>query len=433
MAKTGKYRRRRGLVGNLLIWARNAAILAVIAGIGGKFYADYKLTNYLDQAAGMISPVGTLTVGDSNAGFNGELSASNISFIPDPGVDAPPVVVREAALQTPGLLWLLGIGRSDFPKTMGMTLDGLKVEFGDLLGQGQRSSISGLTTETLGCGDITRFETIDLNNMGFDDMESRVEGRYTLAPPEVIDLRLVVENANASEMLVEMKLASEDLNSTRRGRAPPTAVLNSVSVTLRASEFNRRRNSYCASQAELTVEQFLDQHMDEVHQQAAAAGFELSDELSYQYRRFAEGEGVWTFLSQPYKPIAMADLQGLTPPRALELLNVKSAIASGVPQRVVLHPITVPEQLVDDAASSGDGSAPRPARAMGWKQISLASIGGHTGKNVRIDSKSGKQYTGKLISVSSDSLVIDTLMTGGSAQIPIPLEQVFRARVLTRG
>ncbi|MEM6574507.1 MAG: hypothetical protein AAF736_09570, partial [Pseudomonadota bacterium] len=230
MAKSAKYRRKRGLLGSIFFWLRNAVLVAAVAVIGAKFYADYRLNRSLEQLAGMVAPVGTLTVADNAAGFDGTLSADNISFIPDPGVDLPPITMRRAELQTPGLLWVLGLGRSELPNSMGLNLGGMRVELGDLLGQEQRSSISGLTTETLACGDVTRFETIDLNNMGFDSMESTVEARYRLLPPDVIDLQMVIQNANAAEIHMELKLAVENLNEVRRSQAPPAAGLKSLGV-----------------------------------------------------------------------------------------------------------------------------------------------------------------------------------------------------------
>ncbi|MFK7956559.1 MAG: hypothetical protein AB8B96_10715 [Lysobacterales bacterium] len=433
MAKSGKYRRRRSLRGHLVVWLRNLIIAAVVAVVAGKFYANHKLEEYLEQAAGIVSSAGTLTVADSSAGFDGKLTVNNLSFIPDPGLDAPPVTVREAVVHTPGLLWLVGFGRSEMPNSMGLTLNGMKMELGDILGQGQRSSISGITTETLACADITRFETIDLNNMGFADMESNVDARYRLMPPDVIEIQVVMENSNASEVLMEIQLSAEQLIDIRRGNAPPPSNLKSMSLTFQASEFNRRRNSYCAAQAEISTEEFLENHLAAVRQLTTDDGYEMSDELSYQYRRFAEGEGVWTFLSRPDKPLAMERLANQPPWRILELLKVNSAIASGVPQPVTIYPIMPVEDRLADTVDDEGNAVQRPVQqSRSWKKVSLGNLGSHIGSNVRLNSRSGKQYTGRLISVSGDSVVLDTLMTGGSAQIPIPLDQIFRARVLTR-
>ncbi len=434
MAKSGKYRRRRSLRGKLTLGLRYLVIVAVVAVVAGKFYANHKLEQYLEQAASMVSPVGTLTVADSNASFDGKLTATNLSFIPDPGFDAPPVTLREAIVHTPGFLWLMGFGRSEIPGSMGVTLNGIKMELGDFLSQSERSSISGVTTETLACGDITRFETIDLNNMGFADLESNVDARYRMLPPDVIDIQLLMENSDASEISMEIQLSTEQLAEIRRGIPPPSSSLKSMSVTLQASEFNRRRNSYCAKQADISTEEFLANHLAAVRLQAADVGYEMSDELDYQYRRFAEGEGAWTFLSRPSKPLAMQSLAGQSPWRIAELLNLNSAIASGVPQPVILYPIMQADELLVETMDGGKSPDKPPAmQARGWKKVSLGTLSNHTGFNVRLDSKSGKEYTGRLISVNSESAVIDTLMTGGSAQIPIPLEQIFRARVLTRG
>ncbi len=434
MAKSAKYRRKRGLLGAVFFWLRNALIVAAVAVIGAKFYADYRLNRSLEQLAGMVAPVGTLTIADNGAGFDGTLSADNISFIPDPGVDLPPVTMRRAELQTPGLLWVLGLGRNELPGSMGLNLGGMRVELGDLLGQEQRSSISGLTTETLACGDVTRFETIDLNNMGFDDMESTVEARYRLLPPDVIDVQMVIQNANAAEIHMELKLAVENLNEVRRSQAPPQAGLKSLGLTLQASEFNRRRNSYCAAQSDISTDEFLDNHMAAVIDETAGMGFQLSDELTYQYRRFAAGEGVWTFLSRPDLPLTMEEIAALGPEKLLEGLNVNSAVASGVPQRVTIIPLApAADAVMADTGVPGATAAPSGSAARAWTLVETGSLASYTGRNVRLNSKFGKEYTGVLVSVSDGKAVIDTLLPGGSAQIPIPIDQIFRARVLTRG
>ena len=170
-----------------------------------------------------------------------------------------------------------------------------------------------------------------------------------------------------------------------------------------------------------------------VNEEAATIGIGLSDELAYQYRRFAAGDGVWTFLSRPDRPLTLEELSGLKPERLLERLNVNSAVASGVPQRVSIYALSpAVDPLLTENLAPGETPAPG-ATPRAWQVVDTANLASYTGRNVRLNSKFGKEYTGVLVSVSDGKAVIDTLLTGGSAQIPIPLDQIFRARVLTRG
>ncbi|MEM9529820.1 MAG: hypothetical protein AAGA23_02750 [Pseudomonadota bacterium] len=426
-------KRRRSLLATLGMWLRNSAIVIGVAVLGAKLYADYRLEKQLDQLAGRVSPFGTLVIADSYAGFDGTLGIRSLSFIPDPELNAPPITVQEAQLNTPGFLWMLGFGRSSVPNSMGINLSGIQAELAGVIDDDGRSSISGLPVETLGCADISRFEPIDLNNMGFADQASNISGRYRIFPPEQIELQLVVENAGAAEVRMEMDLTVDNLLQFTQGLAPAEASLGNLSVSLQSSEFNRRRNSYCAAQSETESDAFVDTHVEAVLQDIANAGLTASDELKYQYRRFAEGDGTWSILARPDRPIPVAELASLGVPQLMQRLNLSGAIASGVPERIQLDAMVQPDvNEVTEVDETGQ-EVVRLTGPLRWQLVEVDNLGSYVGRDIRIDSRTGKQYTGRLVAITDGRVLIDTILPGGSAEIPIPLDQIFRVRLATRG
>lgn len=429
-------RRRRGLFGHVFVWLRNLLLIGIVLVAAARFYTEYRLDKQLDQLAGMVAPVGTLTFGKSYTAFSGDIGVETVSFIPDPGLDVPPATLSKGVLHTPGFLWVLGLrGGETIPPSMGITLEGLSMELGD--GSGGGSSISGIPFETLACGEITEFQTIDLEAMGFGRHQIGLTGRYRVIPPERVELQMVVQAADAAETHVDIELNINNLMEFIRGRVSPQVELAALDVALHAAEFNRRRNDYCASQIEGEVEDFLSNHIAEAQEVLLTSGYTVGIGLLDQYRRFASGEGVWTFLGRPDRPVQLSELMGVDPLVLLELLNINAAIGSALPEPVVVSRFRTSlegEQVVESESTERNADGGRVIRVTGqkrfsWVLVPLANVAGYVGRDVRIETRFGKLYAGSLTRVEDGQVIVQTRLPGGQAEIPIPLTQITAFRV----
>lgn len=438
MLKRRKRRPRRGFFGHLIATLRNLLILALILGGGAWLYVYFQLSRAMDALAAGLAPVATLTYERASWLFGADVAVRGIVLIPN-RVELPTARIAEGVVHTPGPLYVLGFrGEEALPMTLGATLKGIRFEGG----AGDTGSLTGQPFEALGCADITRFQAGDLHNMRLDDLAVDLSGRYFISPPERADLTLVYEAGGVAETSLELQLLVPNLAAANRGGAIPDVRLASLKVSLDAGEFNVRRNRYCAQRAGVEVAEFLDAHVRAVVKGLRDRQLLAGPTVTEQYRQFAAGKGPWTFIARPDHPLPMATLAVPDPLQLIERLNLNSALDSAVASPVVVTRIAAAPQPAPAAET-----APPPARPSGlppaagltgetgmvrqtrWVMVDPAQASRQVDRSVRIRTRFGKEYTGRLIAVDDGQLKVETRFPGGAAVVPIPLEHVVELRV----
>ncbi len=431
---------RRGVLRTLLTWGRNLLLLAAVVVVGAKFYVDYRLGNNMDQWKNRSAPLGTMTYQDIYATFGGDIVLEGFSFLPDRAAPIPPLVVEKAILHTPGFLFILGFrGDDNIPESLGASVVGLRGGLSDLAvgGDSIEPSVSGIPFETLACGNVNRFQDIDMDAMGFGPLSVNLSARYRVDPPDRIDVQIIQENADAATLTSDIDLAVPNLADANRGRAAPDVRIKAITVAINASEFNKRRNQYCAESSETSVQQFLNNHMDEVLLAMAESGYVPGPSTMSQYQQFAEGEGTWTFQVRPDRPLQLTDLMVNDPLELVRLVNLNSSIGSRIPSPVTLtRAVRARAEGEDDSSdvpvvegefglTANQGSSKR----IRWVEVPVSSLGSYVGGGVRLGTRFGKQYTGRLIRIDADTAYVETRLPGGDATVPIPLSQLVEVRV----
>ncbi len=438
MFKRRKRRPRRGFVGHLIVLLRNLLILALLLGGGAWLYVYYQLSRAMDELAAAVAPVATLTYDGAFWLFGADVGVRGIALIPFAD-GLPTLRIDQALVHTPGPLYVLGLrGEDALPMTLGATLAGMRIEGGD----GGTTSVTGLPFEALGCADITRFQAGDLRNMQLDDPVVDLSGRYFISPPDRVDLTLIYEAGGVAETSLELKFLVPNLAAANRTGAVPDVRLASLKASLDAGEFNTRRNRYCARRARVDVAEFLDAHMRAVVQDLRDRNLLAGPSVTEQYRQFATGKGPWTFIARPDRALPMAALAVPDPLQLIERLNLTSALESTIASPVVVTRIAAappPALAAESSQAPSQTSGLPPAagltaetgmvRHTRWVTVDPAQASGQIDRVVRIRTRFGQEYTGRLTAVDDGQLKVETRFPGGAAVVPIPVDHVVEFRV----
>ncbi len=424
----------------MLAWVRNLLVLAVLVGGGAWLYVRYQLERAMDELAAQVAPVGILTRESVFWNLRGDVGARGLALSPSIGNGVPTWRADEVVLHTPGTLYVLGFRGDDaIPMSLGVTLEGIRSEAGD--GDLTPLSYSGLPFEALACGDVEQFRASDLRGMRLSDMTSSITGRYFLNPPERVDMSLIQETGGVSEVSLSLGFIVPNLAAANRGAAIPDLRLATLKISLDASEFNDRRNRYCARRAGVSVSEFLDAHVGQVVAALRERKLLAGPSVLEQYRQFASGKGPWTFISRPDRPLPLAALAVGDPLTLIGRLNLTSALNAAV-----ASPVVVTRIVPDPVAPATERTETQPAspvitaapgltaetgvvRQTRWVDIDPASATGYVDRAVRLTTRFGREYSGRLVAVADGQLQLESHFPGGAATVPIPIEHVSVMKV----
>ncbi|MEM9301361.1 MAG: hypothetical protein AAGE01_04580 [Pseudomonadota bacterium] len=411
-----------GLLGKLFI---GSIIVAVTAVFGAKWHIESKTRQLLDDAAAQVSLFGTLSYGKVTASLGGAIKVTNFSFRPSSqmGGDISPVIADLIAVDFGSFIDMVRAGQ-DVPRTMDISIEGVLVDFGSA---GQM--VSGNPAEALACGDIQRFEVVDLVDMGFPNPRTDMRLSYEIFPSaEKFSMRTEISTAGAASTAITADLMVPGLYQALRSKNPlgiGSTRAERITITSDAARFNQARNRLCAGKLASTEEEAVEANVEAFVAMVATLGWMPDAGAIDQYRSFVRGDGTWKFVAAPEIAVDLATLDRVDDVNWLaERFDLRAAVGAGEPQRVTFEKLgrvivgadgTV--RPVDDTVSVAQ-----------WVDVPLADIGGYVGRDLTLATRSGKRYIGRIIDVNASEVVIRAQLPGGVATVPLALTQIRAAR-----
>ena len=232
------------------LFLRNLILAALVLAILLKVYMWYRVDSAVERLESMLIPVGTLSHSDVAASISGDVTISDVRFIPNASDGSGYFSSNEVVLHTPGMHYLLGLGgtlgEGLFPESLGLTLDGLQLgsEGGS---SGAGTTISGNPFEALGCGSVDFFAPHDLQSMGYSLLTPRIEAAYSVLPDNTtLELSIESRTRRVSSITFNADLSVAGLTTVTPQSGAPSIDLIGFTLTYRDAAFNERRNEYCA-------------------------------------------------------------------------------------------------------------------------------------------------------------------------------------------
>ena len=431
---------------HMRLFLRNLLFAVLAAVILTKVFLWYRVSQAVERVEAMVVPLGALTHSDVSASFSGDVTISDIRFIPNNSDGSGFFSTNELIVHTPGVHYLLGLGgtlgNGMVPERLGLSLDGLRIgtEAGS---RGASMSISGNPFESLGCGGLDFFAPVDLQSMGYSLLTPRVTARYTV-PPSNDQLEIVIESKTrrVSNLRLVADLVVPGLEATLIQQGPPSVSLGGFVFSYKDAAFNERRNEYCAELINVPEVTYLDEHLNLVESSLLRRRIRPGPNFLSRYRQLmapgAELE-IWSNLD---KPIDLDLLQSTSLENLVATLGLSFRV-NGVegdsldltfnvePPLIEAQPAEVAtgQSTAEPAARViAPSSRPDPSRSL--RDTPVNEIGRFVGSQVVINTSTGRLYQGYVDEVSSNGRVMLTItQRGGTAKVPINIDQIDRLRV----
>lgn len=427
------------------LFLRNLILAALALAILLKVYMWYRVDTAVERLAGLLLPLGTLSHSEVAASFSGDVTISDLRFIPNAADDGGYFSTNELILHTPGLHYLLGLGgtlgEGLFPESMGVTMDGLQLgSEGGPSGAGM--SVSGNPFEALGCGSVDFFAPHDLQSMGYSLLTPKIRAAYAVLPDNnSLELSFEASTRRVSSIRLNADLSVAGLTTVTFQNEAPAMELVGFTFEYRDAAFNERRNEYCAELNNVTESSYLDEHLEQLRLALAQRRIGPGDAFLSRYRQLMAPGAHLEVWGNPTQPVSVAGLTAMAPEQLMEALgltvNVNGQSMDSPDLAFNVAPLAEPVADADAPAATSapvtarpSSSATRPDPSRSLRDTALENIGSYVGNQVVINTITGRLYQGYVDEVSPDGRIMLTITRrGGSAKVPINIDQIERLRV----
>lgn len=426
-------------------------IIALVTVVGGFAATHYliasKIKEQLDQAAGGLSPFGTLSYGQVWVSPLGEASVNNIVFYPHGTSDD--FRVDRLAIHADDLQSLYQLGRNvsggKAPDSLKVTLEGIQVDLGatllEPLWEGMEDSSQPAQFFASGCGERSYFSFADLDTMGYRSTVSDMDLSYRFSPDKS---QLNVSGDMTTRDMYGFQY-SIDLDIDPQNLGNPMAMLMSTSLrhaglTLEDYGYTNRVMDFCAHETEMDRVAYRQHHMKAWQENWRQMYVEPGGAMIEAYEAFLQQPG--TVRVQTYTSMSMMEMmQNPSPEALLDKLGLQIRVNNEAPKPLRVsfsmrewnerkqasqRGVPAASSETETAAKAEPETAPKTSTRQPT-QISLARLDQYLNQPVVIKLKDGRLFEGEILEITdldTPKLRFKQTVHNGTMIMPLELGQV---------
>lgn len=334
---------------------------------------------------------------------------------------------------------------------------------------------SAQSFDALACGERDYFSLADLKKMRYSALSSDLSILYYFSKTDQVmsfDVDVATGMMMETSMAFEVGVATNELSMQTMMFAQPQ--LKSVELRYRDRGYNKRRINFCTAETGVSEEQYRENYRQALYQNLQLQGwiipegiFNAFDQMNnpggstYIRLDMPQGFGTQTLMTiqkpsdllavlNPYvefngKPVLLDGISWEEPdPAAL-----KRALRASRSESDVAAVESEDNQVEDDSASESaedDGEKEKyinladlkekrqvyqRTHEVSFKEVSIASLKQHVGKQVQLRTYFGRRIEGELIAVSANEIKVEHRLPDGrgTAVYPISKDKIESAKL----
>lgn len=420
-------------------------LVAVIVG-GVKGFIYYKVTTQLDDAIVALSPFVRISYEGVSSSLEGKVNVHGVKVnIYGSNLE---VAIDEVGVNFSNLKTLLFIGddlkRQRLPERMGLTLHHVRMDL-----QSLKPYMTMLQSQSqqpfqdyslLGCGALEKADPLNvLQQLGYSELDSsmklayrwdRASGRFT------VDSEFRWHEMTNSAVIIEF----DQIAALTVAAFASEPELKRISINVEDEGYNARLLAHCAADQNVTSDEFITLHMAMLKAALAEQGVSFGERVFDAYRYYLKAEGGLMLQMRPggmqqlanldmYKASDIPDLLGLEIHMGDEVIRdiefnwderkFKQTMASLVEQPKAQDKDVVAAPKAMQQESSGPKFA----------EIKPSMLATQMHQTLRITTADKRKLEGVLKKVTDERIFIDVLMGGGSATLPVRIEDISLVKV----
>ena len=300
---------------------------AVLAG-GGMLALWAAAQQQAAELAQRLAPWGALAWSGAGADLAGTFTLSQMRFIPKAGLGIGAFEARELRVRTPGAAWLAWRAMSrdkSVPEVLGIDLVGARLP----AVQGFESApswfgrVSMVPFEALGCGAVPTLSAAQYQTMGVAPQLPDIETSYRYEAAEhALALNLATTNPGFASLKAQLQLKSFSPAAFEQKAARDAVRIAQATFDYRDAGYLARRNAFCARQAGVAPEAFVELHLAAVQEFLKARRIVPAEGVIALYRKLVTGGGTVQLLSLPNANVAPTQYGTYDPEEVLRSLNL---------------------------------------------------------------------------------------------------------------
>lgn len=428
-------------------------------------YYWYQVRSVVEDMAKQLSPFANLTYANIEAGLDGVAGVSGLQLIPEgqsEGVKIDRVLFRASdPLELMQLRW--GFEKGQLPQRLGMDIQGMRLPVDSPMLQ-QYQEMMPLQQQSdwlLGCEQAMESVTpIQLmQRLGYQELALDLSISYWFDNSDKqlrVELHTGMQDAYAMDLGVSLDLKINQFDQHNLQFAQPW--ISDIRLDYQDQSLNSRQNRFCAEAQGVSIETYVDQHIELLLQRYRLIGIEPGSELVAGYRQFLLGDGQLQLELLRGKQLGGPSLMGVTPESLLEQLSPElwidgqsikplavnwvlpeqgeSTLEEEVRSRVealneLLQSPFVEEPDEPEISSSADVEQITnfSPQSSGYQRVTIEQLPGYIGTHIRIRTQNGFLLEGRLLSVGNNELRIYREVGTGDATLPIAFRHIDRVLV----
>jgi hypothetical protein len=339
------------------------------------------------------------------------------------------------------------------PEKMDLNLKNIQVnldgKFFSLLEQmaAQSAEQSGQTAipfsniDSLGCGDIEKFQLVDYRLMGMRRINADLNlhlGFDKIGEVFSIQIDAITRGIYDVNMAMNIKVPRGEMrNMADTKKIPP------MRLSINDTGFYKMRNTYCATSNDSSIDEYVDRHIQLLGE---TLGLKLPEKIASAYRNHMLKGGRINISVKPQNDISPEELAYYKPLEVAELLGLKVSIGT---TRVELDqlfdansPAVVAKKPTDNTSTTKERkkAATRPTATKqvetkpAVKRITyhverVENAEKHLDKMVEVTLPGNKVRRGLLEQVRNGRLYLVMQLQGGSITYPVRTTEISKFRV----
>ena len=307
-------KKEKGGTGRLILWLLTRVVLPLAVIYGFIWWrVDAGVSNMMSQ----LSPIADVRRGASFVGLNGDVGINRVRLATR---SASPTQFEFQAdrvtFHTPGLFWLVkaglfGVDEKSMPDRFGATLTNFAFDSKSADSGKDHSfgAYSGALFESVGCGQPSWSRQELKSALGLPIGASEIKWKVNRMSGDAIQFLMSggTPGAGIGEVDIIVTAPGYAVNPS----ALAAATLTAASITFRDEGFIAARNAYCAKQANISVDAFIDKHIQAVRETFRSESRTVPDEpLEAAYRQYVTKGGEIVLRTRPQPGFMLASAQG---------------------------------------------------------------------------------------------------------------------------
>lgn len=311
-----------------------AIIVAALIFVGVYGYARYKVKEKIDQIITTL-PYAGIEYETVNLSFAGTVGIEGATISPHllPGkINVGAILLDAKSLK--GLFKFMRQNNKNhgFPDDFEIAVNDLELNLTSELfasaPRGEKIEKATLSAmEAMGCGDVDSIGPKELMEMGYSiiKIDHRV-GFHVDRPGKKIKINLSLYAEEFFSLTLDINLATDasSLDTGNFSGAAPKLLDASLHYVDRS--YNFRKNLVCAKKEGLTVEEYIDKHIQLLGAAARKNKIELNDEIKFHYKEYLIGPGDGRISIRPEQPLELMAAMTYKPQDLVTILDPRLKI-----------------------------------------------------------------------------------------------------------